>query len=91
MIPHIDVGIELIYVFGVVATFIMVFGIEGSGYFRRTLGSFCGLAWMVTIVYVFYRFPFKDGVVYLFGTLFLAAMLQKILHPFFHPHGRDIY
>ena len=87
----IQIDIEVIYLFGIIATFMMVFGIEGSGYFRRTIGSLSGLAWLATVVYVFYTFSTKQGALYLFGTLFLAAMLQKILHPLFHPHGRDIY
>jgi len=85
------IDINYVYIFGVLATFIMVFGIEGNGYFRRTIGSISGLAWIATVVYMFYKLPVKDGAMYLFGTLFLAAVLQKILHPFLHPHGRDIY
>lgn len=84
-------NIAFIYLFGILATFIMVFGIEGSGYFRRTMGSLSGLAWLGTVGYVFLKYPLKEGLFYFFGTLFLAAVLQKILHPFFHPHGRDIY
>lgn len=70
------------------ATFIMVFGMEGRGSWSKNIASVGGILWLLTVIYAFYIFPWQKGFYFLIGTLIVGAILQKILRPIINPRGR---
>jgi hypothetical protein len=78
----------MIYLFGAIATFIMVFGMEGRGSWSRNISVVGGLLWVISIALAFYYFSWRGGALFIVGTFVLGAILQKILRPFLNPHGQ---
>ena len=77
----------MIYLFAIVATFIMIFGMEGRGSWSKIISIVGGLLWFSVIVYAFWLFSWQIGLIFLIGTFVLGALLQRILRPLLNPHG----
>ena len=75
------------YLFGVIATLIMVFGMEGRGSWSRNISIVGGILWSLSIIYAFYVFSWQKGLVFLLATFVLGAVLQRILRSLLNPHG----
>jgi len=77
----------MIYILGLVTTFVTVFGMEGRGSWSRIISNIGGILWLATIIYAFYIFSWWQGIFFLLGTFVLGAILQKVLRPILNAHG----
>jgi hypothetical protein len=77
----------MIYIFGAIAMFILVFGSEGRGFWSKNISYAGGLLWLGSIVWAFYTLGWKNGSFYLIGTLVVGAIFTNILRPLLNPHG----
>ena len=77
---------NLIYIFGAISTFVVVFGTEGRGQRSRIVSIFGGLLWLLLVIYAFYSLSWQKGTIFLIGTFILGAILQSILRPLLNPN-----
>lgn len=77
----------MIYLFGALSTFIMVFGMEGRGTWSNGISIVGGLLWLIAIIWGFFHFSVLMGFGFLLGTFVLGAILKRIFKPLLNPHG----
>lgn len=72
---------------GIISMFVLVFGAEGRGDWSRNIAIVGGLLWLGSVVWGFYTYGVKGGIIYLVGTFVWGAILTAILKPLVNPHG----
>lgn len=78
----------MIYLLGIITTFIMVFGMEGRGVWSRNISIIGGWLWFASVIFAFYSTDWKTGILFVLSTFILGAILKEIFKPLLNPKGR---
>jgi len=72
---------------GIISMIVLVVGMEGRGTWSRNISYIGGVLWLGSVIWGFFHYGLKGGIIYLIGTLVWGAILSFILKPVLSPHG----
>jgi len=71
--------IYAIYLASFVAIFIALWGSETRGEWSTGFSTIGGIGWLTTVILAFYNFGWKSGLLFLFITFVIAALLLNVV------------